>query len=364
VCEYRPKANPAEKTARAPKLDIANAGSGFHQVLLLLSFFYARPSSVLLLDEPDAHLHFILQREIFDLLRSVAQRRSCKLIVATHAEVLLEGAEPDQIISFIGQQPRRLVTPEEKQRLRDALRRLTALDLLQADHVQAVLYVEDEPDHKILREWAARLDHTALDFLKFPYLVPLQGKGNVDEAKRHFQSLRLAKPEIKGLCILDRDASDGASIRGMPEGMSTRTWNRYEIENYLLIPDLLKRFVRHDQPPLLSQPDERRIEDEFAASFPARVDYFGDLAALRDLKASDFIVGLLSQTSHPLPKRDLYMLAALSRPEEIHPDVVAMLDAIAEILPPRVPSIEANVTPPNANGVDADVEVSEDGTPD
>ncbi len=41
VCEYRPKANPAEKTARTPKLDIANAGSGFHQVLLLLSFFHA-----------------------------------------------------------------------------------------------------------------------------------------------------------------------------------------------------------------------------------------------------------------------------------------------------------------------------------
>ena len=309
-------------------------------------------------------MHFILQREIFDLLRSVAQRRSCKLVVATHAEVLLEGAEPDQIISFIGQQPRRLVAPEEKQRLRKALRRLTALDLLQADHVQAVLYVEDESDHKILREWAAVLGHPALNFLQFPYLVPLQGKGNVDEAKRHFQSLRLAKPEIKGLCILDRDAGDGASIRGMPEGMSMQTWNRYEIENYLLIPDLLKRFVRQDQPPLFSQADERRIDDEFAANFPARVDYLGDLAALRDLKASDFIVGLLSQTSRPLPKRDLYMLATLTPPDEIHPDVVAMLGVIAEIVPPHVPSIEANVTPPNANGVDADIETGDDGLPD
>jgi len=364
VCEYRPKANPADKTTRAPKLDIANAGSGFHQVLLLLSFFHARPSSVLLLDEPDAHLHFILQREIFDLLRSVAQRRSCKLVVATHAEVLLDGTEPDQIISFIGQQPRRLVTAEEKQRLRDALRRLTAIDLLQADHVQAVLYVEDESDHKILREWAAALDHPALRFLQFPYLVPLQGKGNVDEAKRHFQSLRLAKPEIKGLCILDRDAEDGAAIRGMPDGMSVRTWNRYEIENYLLIPDLLKRFVRRDQPPLFSRTDERRIDDEFAANFPAHIDYLGDLAALRDLKASDFIVELLSQTSRPLSKRDLYMLATLSRPDEIHPDVVAMLGAIAEIVPARVPSIEANVTPPNSNGVDADIETGDDGISD
>ncbi len=125
---------------------------------------------------------------------------------------------------------------------------------------------------------------------------------------------------------------------------------------------------QEDQPPqespLFSQADERRMDAEFAANFPARVDYFGNLAALRDLKASDFIVGLLSQTSRPLPKRDLYMLAALSRPEEIHPDVVAMFGAIAEIVPPRVPSIEANVTPPNANGVDANVESGDDGLPD
>ena len=38
-----------------PRFDIASAGSGFQQVLMLLAFLYARPASVLLLDEPDAH---------------------------------------------------------------------------------------------------------------------------------------------------------------------------------------------------------------------------------------------------------------------------------------------------------------------
>src|SRR6185436_11378499 len=114
VSEYRP---PIPGGQRAPALDIANAGSGFHQVLLLLAFFYARPSSVLLLDEPDAHLHFILQREIFDHLRNVAQARECKLIVATHAEVLLSGAEPDSIVSFVGNRPKRLMTNHEKRAL-------------------------------------------------------------------------------------------------------------------------------------------------------------------------------------------------------------------------------------------------------
>ena len=365
VCEYRPKVNPSAPVSRPPKLDIANAGSGFHQVLLLLSFFHARPASVLLLDEPDAHLHFILQREIFDLLRSVAQRRNCQLIIATHAEVLLQDAEPEQIISFIGQEPRRLIRPEERQRLQEALRRLSCLDLLQADHVGAVFYVEDDSDHKILREWASVIDHPAHRFLQFPYLVPQHGKGNVDEAKAHFQCLRLAKPEIKGLCVLDRNGDQSPTPGGMPVGLASRLWGRYEIENYLLLPDLLKRFVWRETDLFTratAEQDALTIDAEFAQNFPAGIDFLKDIPALRDLKGSDFIVNVLNQTSSPLPKRDLFMLAKLMKPDEIHPDVVSVLDAVAGILPGRVPNIEANVTPLDTNGVDEPSENNPNGS--
>ncbi len=344
MCEYRPKPRHDDGAKRPPKLDIANAGSGFHQIILLLAFFYARPASVLLLDEPDAHLHFILQREIFDLLRNVAARRHCKLIIATHAEVLLEGSEPEEIISFIGPSPRRLVQPAEKTKLRDALRQLTSLDLLQADHVKAVLYVEDDSDHKLLREWATILDHKALKFLQFPYVVAIQGTGNLDEAKKHFQSLRMAQPAIKGVCVLDRDASVAGPVGGAPRGLAIRKWQRYEIENYLLNPSALKRFVAAGKG-LFGQNDERVIETEFGRNFPAGVNYLDDIAALRDLKASDFIVNTLAKTSSALPTRDLYMLASQMEKEEIHGDVIAMLDQVAEIIPALVPNVEANIAP-------------------
>ncbi|HET6880509.1 MAG TPA: AAA family ATPase [Pirellulales bacterium] len=354
VCEYRPKPNPADRSSRPPKLDIANAGSGFHQVLLLLAFFHARRAAVLLLDEPDAHLHFILQREIFDHLRLVAHRRSCKLIVATHAEVLLSGEEPEQIISFIGQSPRRLLRPEDKQRVQEALRRLTALDLLQADHVRAVLYVEDESDYKLLHSWANVLKHRAADFLRFPYVVPLHGKGNFDEAKKHFQCLRLAQEQIRGLAIVDRDAADQVREWSAPAGLAMFLWGRYEIENYLLMPTLIKRYLqsRHAEGALFAQPDEQLVDDEFAANFPAGIDFLKDIPALRDLKASDFLVHLLGKTQFPLPKRDLYMLADIATPDEIHFDVVKALDHIAAILPGTVPSIEANAAPIDVNGTD------------
>ncbi len=352
VCEYRPKPNPGATGERPPKLDIANAGSGFHQVLLLLSFLYSRDATVLLLDEPDAHLHFILQREIFDHLRSVAQERGSQLLIGTHAEVLLAGAEPQDIISFIGQHPTRLAEDADKQRLRDAMRQLTALDLLQADHVRAVMYVEDESDFKILREWSRILSHRSEAFLSFPYIWILEGRGNLDDAKKHFQCLRMVQPDIRGICVLDRDSGPRMSSAGMPSGLELFQWGRYEIENYLVLPELLKRFLRRGAPQ--ATVEEQVVDNEFRANFPAGIDFLKDIPALRDLKASEFLVDMLNRTTSPLPKRDLYMLARHMRPEEVHPDVLAALDEVATILPQTVPSIDANVAPIDPSGVDAE----------
>jgi hypothetical protein len=61
LAEYLPGIPPKSGKGGLPELDISSAGSGFHQVLILLGFLYSRSSTVLLLDEPDAHLHVILQ---------------------------------------------------------------------------------------------------------------------------------------------------------------------------------------------------------------------------------------------------------------------------------------------------------------
>jgi hypothetical protein len=45
------------------------------------------------------------------------------------------------------------------------------------------------------------------------------------------------------------------------------------------------------------------------------------------------------------------MLAAVTRPEEIHPDVRQALDRIAGILPGVVPVVAANASPEDSEGV-------------
>ncbi|MFZ2521715.1 MAG: AAA family ATPase, partial [Anaerolineae bacterium] len=216
------------------------------------AFFYVQPATILLLDEPDAHLHFILQREVFGRLRAVASQRRCQLIVATHAEALLDDTEPTGILSFF-KKPHRLQTRRQVQDLRSALHRLSSTDLLRADHVGAVLYLEDDSDARLLREWASVLGHPAMRFFKFPYIIAMGGAGELGEAKRHFSALGIAFPTLHGLCLLDRDRSAGPEAQDFPSGLRLLRWNRYEIENYLIA-----RTMRPDEvhPEIIEKLDE------------------------------------------------------------------------------------------------------------
>lgn len=90
-------------------LDISSSGRGLQQVLLLIVYLLNNPKSVLLLDEPDAHLEILRQRQIYNFLIDLARRFGSQIIAASHSEVVLtEAAEKDSVIAFLGKKPRRV----------------------------------------------------------------------------------------------------------------------------------------------------------------------------------------------------------------------------------------------------------------
>ena len=101
------------QTQKAAKFDIASAGSGFLQVLMLLTFLHPRQGTVLLLDEPDAHLHVILQDIIYNELKSAAQASNSQLIIATHSEVVINAADPRELCALLDK-PRKIANDEKK----------------------------------------------------------------------------------------------------------------------------------------------------------------------------------------------------------------------------------------------------------
>lgn len=313
VCEY------AADSARP--LDLSNAGSGTLQVLLLLAFLYARPASLILLDEPDAHQHIILQRQVYDLVRKVARDRGGQAIVATHSEVILDATEPNRVLGFIGDAPALLTHKTERNRLRQALKRLTTTDLLLGRDIGAVLYVEGESDERILGEWSRKLDHPARVFFDRPFVHWLGGR-SLREAREHYFALRAAFPQIHAVCLLDGDNRDEPDEEVVAAGLLVLRWRRYEIENYLLQPEAIKRFI--GDPNL-----EQHVDEGFWKQVPHGTDLFGDHVSLSRIKAShEFLVPLLEEI-RPTPKRDLYLLAAGMQIEEIHSEVVRKLSRIA-----------------------------------
>ena len=333
VLEYRPP------ESRRP-FDLASAGSGFHQVLTLFGFIYAREASVLLVDEPDAHEHIILQRQVYERLRTVARRRNCQLIVSTHSEVILEETTPQQILSFYGK-PHRIRVEEERDRVREALRRLSSLDILAAESRHNILYVEFDSDINILSAFAKVLDHPCLAFFKNSFYYTMRGC-NPRDAKAHFFALQAISPSIRGILLLDRDNRELPQHEIAASGLEIRRWVRYEIENYLLVPDALLRYIKsmtttHEELFQLSttKKAEQFLRDQFTPD--AFQNPLTNGPFLTKIAASkDILPRLFTLTDLNVPKKDYYQIAELFKPGEVHADVKENLDLIAETLLPPV----------------------------
>lgn len=328
LCEYDQTGVRSKKP-----LDLASAGSGTLQVVLLLSFLHARHGAVLLLDEPDAHQHVMLQRQVFQRVREVASRGNGQVIAATHSGVLLDAADLTEVIGFFGAGPRALATPQERQRLESSLGFLETPDLLFARERGAILYVENRSDEEILREWARVLGHRAMKFFAQPNVRLLRGR-LLHMARRHFALLRTEFPELKGVCLLDSNNRRRNDEGTDQTGLRVLQWKRYEIENYLLYPAAIKRFVER-----VDNADPREVDAEFRRQVPEGADLFGEVLALTVVKASDeFLIPTLERAGRRTKKTDLYQLAAEMKPEEIHPEVVEKLDRIADELLPAAAS--------------------------
>ena len=186
---------------RGTRLDMSSAGRGLQQTLLLLAYMYANPGAVLLLDEPDAHLEILRQRQTYRLLTDVARASTSQIIAASHSEVLLnEAAGRDLVVAFVGQ-PHRI--DDRGSQVLKALREIGFEQYYQAEQTGWVLYLEGSTDLAILHALARRLRHErALRALERPFIKYVENKPTV--VRNHYHGLREAVPDLRGVVVFDR----------------------------------------------------------------------------------------------------------------------------------------------------------------
>lgn len=321
------------------ELDLSSSGRGCQQVLLLLSYMLTNPGAVLLLDEPDAHLEILRQRDVYNLLTEIAATNGSQIIAASHSEVILqEAAERDVVMAFVGT-PHRVDTRSRSQ-VKKALESIRMADYYLAEQKGWMLYLEGSTDLAILRRLAERLGHGAKTVLHDSVPVVYLGSNKPQEARDHFQGLREAKSDLVGFALFDRLDKELHTGSQLVE----RMWSQREIENYLVTPASLRAFVqlglREDD--LIEQAERKNrlqildtclIELINALKLTTEHDPWGP-----DIKVTDEFLDRLFKLYYErlgIPqqtfKRDYHGLADAIPIEEIATEVTTILDDIFEV---------------------------------
>lgn len=322
-------------------LDLSASGRGLQQTMLLLAFIYLNPGAVILLDEPDAHLEILRQRQIYDVIGAVVADNDNQLIIATHSEVLLNRAAPkDHVVAFVGR-PHPL--DGQRSEVVNALSEYGFEHYVQAEEAGWVLYIEGETDLAILRGFAQRLGHSAaISALDRPFVHTV---GNQPEkARRHFHSVRIAVPHLRGVAVFDNLRGESPDLRPITSLM----WRRNEIENYLTSSAMLRAFANDRareqaetgtlfdryQPQQWIDAMDDAISDAQASLRFRGVTSISDSA----VKASEEVLEPLFRTYfaslaryNEMPKKNFYRLIRYIPEDEIDPEIIEKLDAIAEV---------------------------------
>ncbi len=317
------------------RLDLTAAGRGMQQTLLLLSFISLHPDSVILLDEPDAHLEILRQRQTYELLSEAASANGTQVICATHSEVMLnEAAGRGAVVAFVGS-PHRI---DHKSEVLKSLRDIGFEDYYLAKAAGFVLYVEGATDLSLLRAFAQVLGHEASDVLERPFVHYVGNKPH--DARSHFHGLREAKHDLVGFALFDRLSAHLDSHDALREHM----WRRREFENYLFPSRTLLRYARQEGRLSAAGPlFEESEADRWCAAMEYVLSEHVPPVALRDpeddywrhTKVSDdmlarvfdaFFSGL--GVPNRMPEAAYYNLVHFLDPTEVHPEVVSILDSL------------------------------------
>lgn len=350
-------------------MDLGLSGRGFQQMLLIFSHLFLHKNGVLLIDEPDAHLEILRQRQVFTLLRDIAHRNGSQVILVTHSEVVLSEALDTNLTLVLEGRADDLAG---KQEIRDALKHYGAEHYVRARETGHVLYVEGSTDIDMLRAFARKLSHPVADLLdeegrinvyylqdNFPgpprddheQLERVEGGFGLT-ARQHFHAIRSMFSSLRGLAIYDHDGTTRKDSDG--GGLTELQWRRYEPENYFVSPQSLERWVEKQlgQEELFAtsrkevmvgmlaefifheEPDD--LGAYTRADMPTRKALWR--AKTQHLKLSRFAeeyfrrIAAATATPMLLRKGLLHELIDICDPEEINGDVKAKLDALNKLL--------------------------------
>jgi len=240
------------------KRDLMVEGSGFLQWLSVFALALDKSNDVLLLDEPDAHLHSSLQSLLMEKLENICEENSKQILMVSHSSELIKAIDYQKVLHVENSKAEYLKNNEEKVLVLEGLgsKYFPLLDSM-IEH-KKVLLVENASDTRTLKalcekqgkewprnlvEWVTNKKHKERKTL----IIELNQK-IAQETGSHITAYSLRDLDDNNYNTTNARLHDnGQNVQmddsGSNKIMMYRTLRRREIENYLIIPEAISRYI-------------------------------------------------------------------------------------------------------------------------
>lgn len=247
--------------------DFNSSGSGFMQVLQILAPIYTvcpDECKIVLLDEPDAHLHPNMQIALAKSLQKIQKELNIQIIISTHSAAIIKTVKPSSVVPISANN--RVCRPLSV--LEDVEEKIAQLDnyeLAKSVISGKMVFIEDAN----IEIWEVMDKIIGTKVFCGANTVSIH-KGRSKDDKMPFQIKPLLKDflnsDIEVIFIRD---SDGLSCKwrerlidyGKSKDVKLYLLENYEIENYLLNGNLIYRALV-EKYPNNDLPSQDQIEDK------------------------------------------------------------------------------------------------------
>lgn len=236
-------------------LDFNASGSGFMQVLQILAPIYRfcpEQAKIVLLDEPDAHLHPNLQTTLANSLRRIRDELGIQIIISTHSTSIIRSAAASEVIP-ISERTTHCRPLTTKTDVEEHIKsKIDSYSLAKSVISGKLAFFEDSD----LTIWEQIDDVLSTRVFKGASTVPVvTGRGKTDRVPFQIRDIlaEVLGEEIEVIFVRDGDGMPPGWRKKLQhyastKGVTLHVLEYFELESYLLCPTLLARVLQRKYP--------------------------------------------------------------------------------------------------------------------
>lgn len=249
----------APSKAKRWQRDIMFEGSGFIQWVCVFAFSYSTDNDILLLDEPDSHLHPLLQKILISELDKTSNSEGKSILVSSHSPEILKGIPLHKILRIYREnrktKAKYLSSEIERKALLEGIGTSYFERIYKISTKQKIIFHEGKNDKEVILACAKALGESFDDWVFW------ENQDTHTERLKLFDALKQDFPNLIAVSIRDRDELNVNQIDTLtliPKGddkwkqgttkyipnFLPQTYIRKELESYFIHPRLIAKSTK------------------------------------------------------------------------------------------------------------------------